>query len=85
VLFYGPRYTNELSTTNSSQWIEATTIEMMIATGYSVGYKRSGAGKCWYKKGFLDLDTSEPFGAKDPLLGIGATNRQCFCRTQLSR
>ena len=25
-LYYGPRYTNELSTTDSSQWIEATTI-----------------------------------------------------------
>ena len=79
-LFYGPRYINELSTIDSSQWITASTIEMMVATGLSVGYKPSGIGKCWFKKGFLDLHTGVAFGAIDPLPGIGSTNRQCFCR-----
>merc|ERR1712060_371940 len=78
-LFYGPQYTNELDTTNSSEWIVATTIEMMLATGLIVGYKRSGNGKCWYQKGFLDFDTRVPFGKVDPLPGIGTLNRQCFC------
>ena len=61
VIYYGPRYTNELSTTDSSQWIVATTIEMMIATGLAVGYKPSGVGKCWYEKGFLDLKNALRF------------------------
>ena len=80
LLFYGPKYINELDTTDSSQWVEATTIEMMIGTGLAVGYKPSGTGKCWYKKGFLDLETNEAFGETDPLPGIGDDNRQCFCR-----
>ena len=81
LLFYGPRYTNERATTDSTQWVEATTIEAMVATGLAVGYKQAGAGKCWFSKGFLDLDTNQPFGSVDPLPGIGSTNRQCFCRT----
>jgi hypothetical protein len=54
---------------------------MMIGTGLAVGYKPDGAGKCWFSKGFRDLDNNQPFGAVDPLTGIGPTNRQCFCRT----
>jgi hypothetical protein len=53
----------------------------MIGTGLAVGYKTSGVGKCWYSKGFLDFETGERFGKTDPLPGIGAKNRQCFCRT----
>ena len=80
-LFYGPRYINELSTIDSSQWITASTIEMMVATGLTVGYKPAdtAAGKCWFSKGFLDLSTHQPFGKTDPLPGIGSENRQCFC------
>merc|ERR1712113_533448 len=78
--FYGPRYINEIETTNQSLWIEATTIEMMISTGLTIGYNPGGNGKCWWKKGFLDLDTAVKFTA-DPLPQIGAQNRACFCRT----
>ena len=81
MLFYGPHYTNELLTSNSSEWIVATTIEMMIATGLAVGYKPSGTGRCWYQKGFLDIDSNVAFGEDDPLVGIGTLHRQCFCRS----
>merc|ERR1719221_539403 len=83
-IWYGPQYVNEAETTDSSQWIVAETIEMMISSGLPVGYspRSSASGKCWYKKGFYDIETRERWlYTSDPYNGtIGRLNRQCFCR-----
>jgi len=78
-IYYGVQYINELQTSNPEEWINATTIMMMISTGLAVGYSPRTTTKCWYEKGFMDIYNDERFGTTDPLPGIGPKNRQCFC------
>jgi len=78
VTFYGPKYTNEHLTSNRLEWVEAKSIEEMIATGLAVG-SQPGSHKCWFHKGFHDISTGVAFGTVDPHAGQ-VRHKECWCR-----